>query len=269
MKNYIKLGQRILKQGIRQETRLVSTLALHNQSLSFDLTKGFPLMTTKHVGQKSIIVETLWYLKGHTNIEYLNKNNVHVWDMFADEHGEIGKTYSYQFRNFNGVDQVMEVINKLNQFHVDGITDRRAIINLYNTAELNEMSIPPCITMLQFHIYKQKGKIYLDSTITQRSADFCLGVPYDIAEMALLTHIIATYVKAIPKNMTIFYANIHVYEAHIEVLKEQLQAVPQKLPTLIIDRTKVLETKPEDLELEMFTFIDVLKTRKKYYYELF
>lgn len=268
MQNYKELGKKLIEQGIRQQTRLEPTLALHNQMLSFDLTKGFPLMTTKYVGPKSIIAETIWYLQGTTNIEYLEKNNVFVWSMFADKNKDIGKTYSYQFRNFCGVDQVKEVINQLSKFHEDGITDRRAIINLYNTADLKEMSIPPCIALLQFNIYEDQGTVYLDSSIYQRSADFCLGVPYDIAEMALITHIIAEYVDAVPRNMAIFYSNIHVYEPHIATLKLQLEEDIKELPKLEVSKLVKL-TLPEDLTTDMFNITSIPKGRKKFSYELF
>jgi thymidylate synthase len=265
MKNYIDLGNQILYRGHTEFTRVGPVLALHNQTLSFDLTYGFPLMTTKHVGQKSIIHELLWYLKGTTNIEYLKKNNVTVWDKFADKNGEIGKTYSYQFRNFNGVDQVKEVIGMLQN---DDVTNRRAIINLYNIADLAEMSIPPCISLIQFNTYNIDGIKFLDMSVTQRSADFCLGVPYDIAEMALLAEIMAAYTGSIAKNMTFFYSNIHIYKAHISTLKEQLMNNPTALPTLVINRQAVAVTKPEDLTIDMFDFLEVPK-RKKYQYELF
>lgn len=269
MKNYVTLGKKLLKHGIKQKSRIGPTFALHNEMLKYDLTKGFPLMTTKQVGPKSIIAETLWYLKGTTSIDYLEENNVFVWSKFADENNDIGKTYSYQFRNFGGVDQVKDVIHRLTKDDEDQYTDRRAIINLYNPIELDEMSIPPCIATLQFNVYWIKGKKYIDASINQRSADFCLGVPYDIAEMALITHIIGAYTNAIPKNLAIFYSNIHVYAAHTEELAKQLENEPLKLPTLIMDDVGIRNTEPEHLTTDMFKIIDIPKGRKKYEFELF
>lgn len=263
--NYIDLGHKILKEGILEKTRVGNTLALHNQMMSFNLQKGFPLFTSKHVGHKSIIIETLWYLKGTTSIKYLEDNKVFVWSKFADENGDIGKTYSWQFRNFNGVDQVMDVIKRLN---AEGeYTDRRAIINLYNVSELEEMSIPPCIGTIQFNAYWVAGQKYVDSSIYQRSGDFCLGVPYDIAEMALLTHIIAAYTDAKPMNMTFFYSNLHVYTIHTKTLNEQLKEPLGKFPKLKYDALKIKEVKPEELTLDLFSFKGIEK-RKKFAYEL-
>lgn len=267
MDNYNALGHKILQKGILEQTRIGSTYSLHNEMLSFDLNKSFPLMTTKHVGHKSIIHETLWYLKGTTSIEYLKENNVHVWDKFADQDNDIGKTYSWQFRNFNGVDQVKDVIQRLNRD--DGITDRRAIINLYNVSELKEMSIPPCIATIQFNVYYVDGVKLIDASVYQRSADFCLGVPYDIAEMALLTHIIAAYTDSKPMNMTIFYSNIHVYTAHVETLKEQLKEEVKLHPVLFVDTESVKAVEPEDLKPAFFVLTDIPEGRKKFAYELF
>lgn len=268
MNNYIRLGKKILKSGHSENSRIGPTTALHNQALSYDLTKGFPLMTTKRVGPKQIINETIWYLKGTTSINFLEEKKVFVWSKFADENKDIGKTYSYQFRNFCGVDQVKEVIKLLNN-DKDKFTNRRAIINLYNVAELDEMSIPPCIATIQFNVYWIKDVKYLSTTVNQRSADFCLGVPYDIAEMALLANIIGVYTNSIPKNLTIFYSNIHVYNAHIEELKLQLENPVLELPTLVMNDELIRNTEPEDLTEDMFDIINIKKGRPIHKYELF
>lgn len=269
MKNYVTLGNKILKQGHIEKTRVGKTLALHNQELQFDLTKGFPLMTTKYVGPLSVIHELLWYLKGTTSIKYLKDNNVHVWDKFADSNDEVGKTYSYQFRNFNGIDQLQNAIDELKKFDDTGETNRRVIINLYNPSDLPAMSIPPCITSIQFNIYIKKGAKCLDSSIYQRSADFCLGVPYDIAEMALLTEIMAVYSGSVARNMSIFYSNVHVYDAHKATLKQQLLEEPKELPWLYIDKPAIRKTKPEELTRDMFEIMSIPENRKKFIYELF
>lgn len=264
MKNYLELGKRILNKGHTEESRIGGTLALHNEVLNFNLEHGFPLMTTKHVGRKSIIIETLWYLKGTTSINYLKNNNVHVWDEFATN-DDIGKTYSYQFRNFEGIDQVKDVIEILSSDY----TSRRAIINLYNVRRLDEMSIPPCIATIQFNRYKINNTWYIDTSVYQRSGDFCLGVPYDIAEMALLTHIIAAYTDSKPGRLGFFYSNIHVYKAHIDTLKKQLEEEPGKLPQIELDIEAIKKTEPENLKEDMFKITNVKKGRKKFKYELF
>ena len=268
MKNYIDLGKKILREGHTEKTRLHDTVTLHNQSLSYDLTKGWPLMTNKHVGHNSIIHETLWYLQGTTSIKYLEENGVFVWSMFADDNKDIGKTYSYQFRNFNGLDQVAQVIEQLNVD--DGTTNRRAIINLYNSSQVDEMSIPPCIALLQFNVYYKDNVKYLSTSIYQRSADFCLGVPYDIAEMALIAEIIAAYTDSVAKDFTIFYSNIHVYKPHIEELTKQLDnAVYHRLPTITLNKERIKAVRPEELTRDMFKVRGLKKARPRYDFELF
>ena len=201
--------------------------------------------------------------------DYKRENKVFVWSKFAYEKNDIGKTYSYQFRNFCGVDQVNEVIKLLTEKDENRYTSRRAIINLYNVSELNEMSIPPCIATIQFNVYWQNNTKYLSTTVNQRSADFCLGVPYDVAEMALLSHIIGVYTDAKPKDLTVFYSNVHVYQAHVEELKLQLQNPVLELPTLIMNDELIKQTKPEHLTEEMFDIINVQKGRPIHKYELF
>jgi len=266
MKNYIKLAKKILRKGHKEESRIGKTIALHNQTLTFNLKKSFPLMTTKFVGNKSIVIETLWYLKGTQYINYLEKNNVRVWSKFADSNNSVGKTYSYQFRNFNNIDQFKEVIAMLNK---GKITNRRAIINLYNVGQLKEMSIPPCIACIQFNMFFEKGKKTLNTSIYQRSGDFCLGVPYDIAEMSLLAHIVAAYTESQVNDITFFYSNIHIYKDHIKTLKKQIKERPKKLPQLLINVKAIQKKEPEDLTPDLFEFVNIPEDRKKFKYKLF
>lgn len=266
MKNYVDLGIKILNEGILEKTRVGNAYALHGESLSFNLKEGFPLLTTKKVGHKSIIHEALWYLKGTTSIDYLESNKVFVWSKFANEHNDIGKTYSFQFRNFNGIDQVAESIKKLQD---SSYTDRRNIINLYNVSDLAEMSIPPCISLIQLYTYfDDKNVKQLDLVAYQRSADFCLGVPYDIAEMAVLANVFAAYGDAEPNKLIIQYGNVHVYKVHADTLELQLKEKPEKLPVLEVDREAIKAVQPEDIKAEMFTITGIKKDRTVYSYEL-
>lgn len=243
MENYRKLAQKILDQGFLENTRSGSTMTLHGEMLKFDLQKGFPLLTTKYINFDHIKHETLWYLKGTDKITYLKENNINIWNAWADENDSIGPTYGVQWRNFEGIDQLRNVI-----LNIMYDPSRRMIVNGWNPIRLNEMKLPPCLVLMQFHTNDFNNT--LDMTVYQRSADYCLGVPYDIAEMALLNTLVATTTEYRPGELTMFYGNIHIYTNHISTLKEQLKEEPQKLPSLIINRVDDIDYyKPQDIEL--------------------
>jgi len=230
MRNYLELGNKIIEQGDRVETRTGFTRSLTGESLSFNMADGFPMLTTKYINPLHIKHEVLWYLMGTTSIEYLQNNNIHIWDNWADEYNDIGKTYGYQWRRFNGDNHLGDQYkNAINLLKMDPFS-RRILINGWNPLELHEMNLPPCIINLHL-IARPDNK--LDLVVYQRSADFCLGVPYDIAEMALLLHMICAEVDMIPNKLTITYGDVHVYENHIDTFKT-VQAIrtPSKLPTL-------------------------------------
>ena len=236
MKSYLNLGYKLIASGDRVETRTGPTRSLTGQSLSFDLSEGFPLLTSKYINFNHIKHEGIWYLMGTDSIKYLKDHNIHIWDAWASPEDSIGPTYGYQWRNFNNDsdngDQFRAVVSML---RTDRST-RRAIINGWNPLQLAEMALPPCIVNLHFI---PRGSIdanttqLLDLVVYQRSADFCLGVPYDIAEMALLLHIMSELAGYTPGKLTVMYGDLHIYENHIQTfLTEQASNPTHLLPTL-------------------------------------
>lgn len=225
MKNYLSLGVRLLLGGVEQNQRNGKTFSLFSQTLDFDLRNGFPMLSTKYINFQHIVHETLWYLKGTNKLDYLHEHNIHIWDAWATDNS-IGRTYGVQWRDFNGVDQVAEVIKTLKTN-----PDRRMIITGWNPAELNQMALPPCLTLMQFHVENNN----LHMSVYQRSGDFCLGVPYDIAEMALLQTLIASVCDMTPATLSFFYGNVHMYENHVEAFKTiQLSRTTRPLPELVV-----------------------------------
>lgn len=246
MKKYIDLGLKLINDGELHETRTGTTKSLTGQMLSFDLVNGFPLVTTKYINFEHILHEVLWYLKGTDSIEYLQKHNIHIWDAWADKNNSIGKTYGYQWRSFNGDpalgDQWQNAITLLKT----NPSSRRIMINGWNPLQLHEMNLPPCIINLHF-IAQNDNK--LDLVVYQRSGDYCLGVPYDIAEMALLLEIMSHTVGMHASKLTIFYGDLHIYENHIETfLKEQSMRMPLYLPKLSINSLYDADIKIENYQ---------------------
>jgi thymidylate synthase len=228
MENYKQLGYKILNEGSKINGRNGVVYSLFGEQLKFDLTKGFPLMTSKYINFNHIKHEVIWYLMGTDKIDYLKEHKIHIWDKWADKNNSIGPTYGVQWRNFNGRDQVKEVINGL----IHKPFSRRHIINGWNPNELHLMALPPCIVMIHFNV---DSRYRLHAVVYQRSADFAVGVPYDIAEMALLTHYIANEALLEPGSLTMQYGNIHIYGEHVETLKEQLKAEYDQLPVLKLE----------------------------------
>lgn len=232
MKQYSDLGLKLITHGEPVKTRTGPTRSLTGEMLSFDLSEGFPLLTTKKINFNHILHETLWYLKGTSSIEYLHEHNIRIWDNWATDN-DIGKTYGYQWRRFNDDtllgDQYKNVIHLLKTQP----ESRRIMINGWNPLQLHEMNLPPCIVNLHF-IVRNNSK--LDLVVYQRSADFCLGVPYDIAEMALLLHIVAHETNFAANKLTICYGDLHIYENHVETFKDvQFIREPRPLPKLIFN----------------------------------
>jgi len=257
-KKYIKLAKKVLKKGSLKENRTgIKTISLFGERIKIDLNKGFPLLTTKKVWFKGITHELLWFLSGNTNIKYLKDNKVNIWNEWADENGDLGPVYGKQWRNWNGTDQIKQLIQGLK----DDPFSRRHIVNAWNVDELNKMALPPCHMMFQFNVeekFKKQDKIkILNCQVYQRSADLFLGVPFNIASYALLTHIIAKLTNMHVGKLTMVFGDIHVYINHVDQLNIQIAQYDNngsfKLPNLELDElTDIDNIKYENIKLKNY-----------------
>jgi thymidylate synthase len=233
MQAYHDLLEHILKNGTQKTDRTgTGTLSVFGYQMRFDLSKGFPLVTTKKVHLKSIIHELLWFLKGETNIAYLKENGVSIWNEWADEHGELGPVYGKQWRSWEGaggveVDQIKELIDQIHK----NPDSRRLIISAWNVADLPKMALMPCHTLFQFYVADGK----LSCQLYQRSADVFLGVPFNIASYALLTLMIAQVCGLQPGDFVHTFGDVHIYNNHIEQVNLQLSRTPYPLPHMKIN----------------------------------
>jgi thymidylate synthase len=233
MQQYLNLLNHILEKGVEKKDRTgTGTVSVFGHQMRFDLEDGFPLVTTKKIHIPSIIHELLWFLKGDTNIGYLNENKVKIWDAWADKEGNLGPIYGYQWRSwpsYNGAhfDQISQVVNSI-QNNPDS---RRHIVSAWNVGELDKMALPPCHILFQFYVANGK----LSCQLYQRSADVFLGVPFNIASYALLTHMIAHVTGLKPGDFIHTLGDAHIYLNHIEQVKLQLTREPRELPELIIN----------------------------------
>lgn len=246
MKQYLDLLQDIMENGVDKMDRTgTGTRSVFARQMRFDLSKGFPLVTTKKVHLKSIIHELLWFMKGDTNVKYLQDNGVKIWNEWADENGELGPVYGSQWRNWNGegIDQLAEVVNKLK----NNPNDRRIIVSAWNVGKISEMKLPPCHMMFQFYVANNK----LSCMLYQRSCDMFLGVPFNIASYALLTMMIAQVCDLELGEFVHTLADTHIYHNHFEQVKEQLTREPMPLSTMKINpRVKNINAfRFEDFEL--------------------
>ena len=246
MKQYLDLLQDILDNGVDKMDRTgVGTRSVFGRQMRFDLSKGFPLVTTKKVHLKSIIHELLWFIKGDTNIKYLQDNGVRIWNEWADENGDLGPVYGSQWRNWNGdgVDQLADVIERLKK----NPNDRRMIVSAWNVSKISQMKLPPCHMMFQFYVANGK----LSCMLYQRSCDMFLGVPFNIASYALLTMMIAQVCGLKAGEFVHTLGDTHIYHNHFEQVKEQLSHTPLKLPTMKINPNvkDINDFKYEDFEL--------------------
>lgn len=243
MKQYLDLLQDIMDNGVDKLDRTgVGTRSVFGRQMRFDLNKGFPLVTTKKVHLKSIIHELLWFIKGSTNIKYLQDNGVRIWNEWADENGDLGPVYGSQWRNWNGegIDQLAEVIDKLKH----NPNDRRMIVSAWNVGKIAEMRLPPCHMMFQFYVAGNK----LSCMLYQRSCDMFLGVPFNIASYALLTMMIAQVCGLEPGEFIHTLGDTHIYHNHFEQVREQLSRQPLPLP--------VMKLNPAVKNIDDFTYDD-------------
>lgn len=250
MKQYLSLLNRILTEGVKKTDRTgTGTLSVFGNQMRFNLEDGFPLLTTKKLHLKSIIYELLWFLRGDTNVKYLQEHGVRIWNEWADENGDLGPVYGHQWRSwpdYNGgtIDQIQNVLDMI-QNHPDS---RRMIVSAWNPAEVEQMALPPCHCLFQFYV--ADGKLSLQ--LYQRSADTFLGVPFNIASYALLLQMMAQVTGLKPGEFIHTTGDTHLYLNHLEQARLQLTRTPRPLPKMKInpDVKNLFDFKYEDFELE-------------------
>ncbi|MDF2947054.1 MAG: thymidylate synthase [Bacillales bacterium] len=249
MKQYLELCKHVLNNGILKEDRTgTGTISTFGYQMRFDLNKGFPMVTTKKLHLKSIIHELLWFLSGDTNVKYLQDNGVRIWNEWADEEGNLGPVYGYQWRSWTTpsgetVDQIKNLINEIKT----NPSSRRLIVSAWNVADVDKMALPPCHCLFQFYV--QNGK--LSCQLYQRSADVFLGVPFNIASYALLTMMVAQVCDLEVGEFVHTFGDVHIYTNHLEQINTQLAREPKALPTLKINKEvkDIFSFKFEDFEL--------------------
>ncbi|WP_433744239.1 thymidylate synthase [Paenibacillus amylolyticus] len=252
MKNYLDLLQDILNNGVHKGDRTgTGTQSVFGRQLRYDLSEGFPLVTTKRIHLKSVIHELLWFLSGDTNISYLKENGVKIWDDWADENGDLGPVYGSQWRTWeapNGekIDQIAAVIDSIKH----NPDSRRHLVSAWNVAEINNMKLPPCHFAFQFYVAEGK----LSCMLTMRSVDTFLGLPFNIASYALLTHMIAQQCDLEVGDFIWSGGDVHIYSNHVDQVKTQLEREPYALPKLVIKRKpdSIFDYKFEDFEFENY-----------------
>jgi thymidylate synthase len=247
MKQYHDLLRHVLETGVRKEDRTgTGTISVFGYQLRCPLSDGFPLLTTKKLHTRSIFHELLWFLKGETNVRYLHENGVSIWDEWADEEGNLGPVYGKQWRSWptadgKTIDQIAQVLHQIKNTP----DSRRMVVSAWNVGELSQMALPPCHLLFQFYVADGK----LSCQLYQRSADLFLGVPFNIASYALLTHMIAQVCDLEPGDFVHTFGDVHIYSNHLEQVELQLSREPRPLPRL--------ELNPEVKDLFSFTFDDI------------
>jgi len=249
MRSYLNLLDKVLHDGVRKDDRTgTGTLSVFGYQMRFDLSNGFPLLTTKKLHTRSIIHELLWFLKGDTNIRYLQDNGVTIWDEWADEHGDLGPVYGHQWRSWPGPDgrthdQITSLIGQIKE----NPNSRRLIVCAWNVAEIEKMALPPCHCLFQFYVAGGR----LSCQLYQRSADIFLGVPFNIASYALLTHMVAQVCGLQVGDFVHTLGDAHLYLNHTEQALTQLDRAPRALPSLKLNPSvhSIFDFKFEDFEI--------------------
>lgn len=249
MQQYHDLMKRVLEEGARKEDRTgTGTISVFGHQMRFDLSEGFPMVTTKKLHLKSIIHELLWFLAGDTNIKYLTDNGVKIWNEWADENGDLGPVYGHQWRSWGTadgrtVDQISNLIDRIKT----NPDDRRLIVSAWNVGEIPKMALPPCHAFFQFYVADGK----LSCQLYQRSADIFLGVPFNIASYALLTMMVAQVCGLKPGDFVHTFGDAHIYSNHMDQVKEQLARKPFPLPEMHLNPhvKSIFDFKYEDFEL--------------------
>ncbi|MBV1885112.1 MAG: thymidylate synthase [Gammaproteobacteria bacterium] len=254
MKQYLDLLSKVSTEGVVKSDRTgTGTRSIFGHQMRFDLAAGFPLVTTKKIHTKSIIHELLWFLSGDTNISYLKQNGVRIWDDWADEHGDLGPVYGYQWRSWptSGGGKVDQISNLIEQIK-NNPDSRRLIVSAWNVEHIDSMALPPCHSLFQFYVADNK----LSCQLYQRSADIFLGVPFNIASYALLTMMIAQVVGLELGDFVHTLGDAHLYSNHLDQTSLQLTREPMTLPTMVInpDVDSIFDFKYEDFELENYQF---------------
>lgn len=252
MRQYLDLMQDIIENGSQKGDRTgTGTLSVFGRQLRFDLESGFPLVTTKKLHLRSIIVELLWFLRGDTNVSYLHDHGVTIWDEWADERGELGPVYGHQWRSWptpdgKSIDQISHVVEQIKK----NPDSRRHIVTAWNPGEVDQMALPPCHALFQFYV--SEGK--LSCQLYQRSADYFLGVPFNIASYALLTHMVAHQCELTPGSFVWTGGDVHLYNNHREQAKLQLTREPLPLPALLFHRKpgSLFEYQLDDFEIRNY-----------------
>jgi thymidylate synthase len=250
MRQYLDLMERVLADGVEKHDRTgTGTLSVFGHQMRFDLRDGFPLVTTKKLHVKSIVHELLWFLRGDTNVGYLNEHGVSIWNEWADEHGELGPVYGHQWRSWpapdgRSIDQIAGVVQAIRR----NPDSRRLIVTAWNPADVERMALPPCHCLFQFYVARGR----LSCQLYQRSADVFLGVPFNIASYALLTQMMAQVTGLEPGEFIHTFGDAHLYLNHIEQARLQLSRLPRSLPRLRLNPQvkELFDFRYEDFTLE-------------------
>ncbi len=249
MDQYLRLMRKVIEEGQHKSDRTgTGTRSLFGYQMRFDLADGFPMITTKKLHLRSILVELLWFLRGDTNIDFLHQHKVSIWDEWADEQGELGPVYGKQWRSWQCADgQVVDQIAEVEQQIRDNPDSRRLVVSAWNVGEIAAMALPPCHLLFQFYVANER----LSCQLYQRSADLFLGVPFNIASYSLLLHMMAASTGLKAGEFVHTFGDVHLYNNHLAQAKLQLQREPRPLPTLNIKqhRESILEFQYEDFEI--------------------